>query len=183
MNRRSRHVLVLSSVIACLAGTVVATRVVQRSEATAPEIPRLALLAHTHLAQAEHFAPFAVRQLASLPAGARLDHVGWSDAPSRGRDGRLLFACDLYYRLADGRRFHVWNSNYTELRNSPEDPVRNSVPVTLANGVWFVKDLPEHPAGPTIQAAQYGTDGTVISADLPGSRVELLGLVARLIAS
>lgn len=83
------------------------------------------------LAQAQRLAAFEIRLPSWLPDGAVLERVSWPPSP----DGRA-HAVDVWYRLRDGKRLHVWQ---TAAQSPEKNPAGRGTPVAAGGRRWWLE--------------------------------------------
>jgi hypothetical protein len=85
------------------------------------------------LVQAQRLASFPLRLPAWLPSGAALDRVSWPDDAALGAR-RSATAVDVWYRLPNGTRLHVWQTNGSALE---KNPVGYGEAIRIAGATWW----------------------------------------------
>ena len=85
-------------------------------------------------AAAQALAPYEIKQVRSLPAGAYLFEVSWMP-PGAETPGSKSFSVDLVYMLPDGSTIHLWQTNQS-LAGTGKDPTTQGTLVSAAGKSW-----------------------------------------------
>lgn len=104
-------------------------------------------------------AGFELREPSYVPEGMYLFLVNWSTP----EEGETASSVGLYYRADDGRSFHIWQTNNSELVGSTKDVMAVGSDVQVEGRPWKTIWLADQ--GLHVLNHYYERDGVTLSMD------------------